>query len=399
MSVSLTPSSALGFRRPLTQLVKRSLTITNNNAQPIAFKVKTTAPKLYCVRPNSGRVEPGDSLEVSVMLQAMKEEPPLNAKCKDKFLIQSTVITPDKESMSLQEIWASTDTNEEGRVHQQKLRVTYLPAEGQTLEEEDEAAHPNPNFSTLGPNDPVSVWFARRRSTVLNFLKNPYDTIQPQPNGNGNGHGPIPSVFMAPPADQAEVDIPRPPTPPEVSFAHDESQQDIELPAEEEAPAVQEPSYRSPTPPPPMPIPIPTPAPEPAPVPVIVTPPVVEYVSPPPREERKPAPRHSEPTPAPAPPPVIIHKENPINPQLVSENKVLKAEIERLQNELAVRFTQPPPVSEVRSRRRHSDAGSVAETDVNTVVDDGHNYQQDGVPLNLVVAISFAVFFMTYIFF
>ena len=38
------------------------------------------------------------------MLQAMKEEPPLAAKCKDKFLIQSTVITPEKETLSLQEI-------------------------------------------------------------------------------------------------------------------------------------------------------------------------------------------------------------------------------------------------------------------------------------------------------
>ena len=39
-----------------------------------------------------------------VMLQAMKEDPPPNAKCKDKFLIQSTVITPEKETKSLQDI-------------------------------------------------------------------------------------------------------------------------------------------------------------------------------------------------------------------------------------------------------------------------------------------------------
>lgn len=38
------------------------------------------------------------------MLQAMKEEPPLAAKCKDKFLIQSTFITPNKETMNLKEI-------------------------------------------------------------------------------------------------------------------------------------------------------------------------------------------------------------------------------------------------------------------------------------------------------
>lgn len=66
---------------PFTALVKRSLTITNHNSQPVAFKVKTTAPKvrflstvfsrlvtyiqLYCVRPNSGRVEPWETVEVS----------------------------------------------------------------------------------------------------------------------------------------------------------------------------------------------------------------------------------------------------------------------------------------------------------------------------------------------
>ena len=35
------------------------------------------------------------------MLQAMKEEPPLNAKCKDKFLIQSTLLTPEKEGQDI----------------------------------------------------------------------------------------------------------------------------------------------------------------------------------------------------------------------------------------------------------------------------------------------------------
>lgn len=38
------------------------------------------------------------------MLQALKEEPPLSTKCKDKFLIQSTIITPDKETLPLSDI-------------------------------------------------------------------------------------------------------------------------------------------------------------------------------------------------------------------------------------------------------------------------------------------------------
>jgi hypothetical protein len=33
----------------------------------------------------------------TVLLQAMKQEPPLDAKCRDKFLVQSVTVTPDKE--------------------------------------------------------------------------------------------------------------------------------------------------------------------------------------------------------------------------------------------------------------------------------------------------------------
>jgi hypothetical protein len=39
-----------------------------------------------------------------VMLQPMKEEPPIAAKCKDKFLIQSTLITSEKETLPLHDI-------------------------------------------------------------------------------------------------------------------------------------------------------------------------------------------------------------------------------------------------------------------------------------------------------
>lgn len=97
MSVLLNPSQQLSFQStcsmagslyraqllgigPLTSLVKRSLSISNPNNEPVAFKVKTTAPKvrmaahnphwrslepqLYCVRPNSGRIEPNDTVDV-----------------------------------------------------------------------------------------------------------------------------------------------------------------------------------------------------------------------------------------------------------------------------------------------------------------------------------------------
>ncbi|GAA5978385.1 hypothetical protein JCM21900_003021 [Sporobolomyces salmonicolor] len=134
MSVTLSPSSQLGFQRPLTQLVKRSLAIHNPGRLPVQMKIKTTAPKQYCVRPNSGRIEPGETVEVQVLLQPMKEDPPPGAKCRDKFLVQSVIITPEREGVPLTDLWQVVEKEEKasgekpGQIFEQKIRCTYLPA-------------------------------------------------------------------------------------------------------------------------------------------------------------------------------------------------------------------------------------------------------------------------------
>ncbi|KAK7363635.1 hypothetical protein VNO77_05785 [Canavalia gladiata] len=59
--------------------------------QCIAFKVKTTSPKKYCVRPNIGIIKPDEKCDFTVTMQAQRTAPP-DMQCKDKFLIQSTVV-------------------------------------------------------------------------------------------------------------------------------------------------------------------------------------------------------------------------------------------------------------------------------------------------------------------
>ncbi|OAA67306.1 integral er membrane protein [Niveomyces insectorum RCEF 264] len=125
MSVEIEPTE-LGFRRPFTAEVGEVLRIRNPNSMPVAFKVKTTAPKQYCVRPNSGRIEPDRVVEVTVLLQAMKQDPPADYKCRDKFLVQSVPITGDKEFQSIQNIW---DGVEKTAVEERKIRVSFLPPE------------------------------------------------------------------------------------------------------------------------------------------------------------------------------------------------------------------------------------------------------------------------------
>lgn len=146
---------------PLTQLVKRSLQVSNPNNQPVAFKVKTTAPKQYCVRPNSGRIEPGEKIEVQVLLQPMKEEPPSSAKCRDKFLVQSTIITPERETTSLNDIWGVVEKEDKGAIHEQKIRCAFLPATTATVPEEGEdgassTSNGNEKYATVnGSQNPI----------------------------------------------------------------------------------------------------------------------------------------------------------------------------------------------------------------------------------------------------
>ncbi|KPV73330.1 uncharacterized protein RHOBADRAFT_55091 [Rhodotorula graminis WP1] len=158
MSVTLSPSSQLGFQRPLTQLVKRSLAVSNHNSQAVAYKVKTTAPRQYCVRPNSGRIEPGETVEVQVLLQAMKEDPAPGAKCRDKFLVQSIIITPEREDVALAELWSVVEQEDKSRgeaapsqIHEQKIRCAYLPAAEHGSIPEETTGHDTPRTSNVEP--------------------------------------------------------------------------------------------------------------------------------------------------------------------------------------------------------------------------------------------------------
>jgi len=130
MSIQLEPSE-LSFQRPFNREVTQTLRIKNTLYEPVAFKVKTTAPKQYCVRPNSGRVEAGETVEVQVHLQPMQKEPPLDYKCRDKFLVQSVPISADREAVNVQAIWSHVEKNEREAIKERKIRVIFL-AEGQT---------------------------------------------------------------------------------------------------------------------------------------------------------------------------------------------------------------------------------------------------------------------------
>ncbi|RZB56909.1 Vesicle-associated protein 2-1 isoform C [Glycine soja] len=125
----------LRFQFELEKQTYCDLKVLNNTENYVAFKVKTTSPKKYFVRPNTGVVHPWDLCIIRVTLQAQQEYPP-DMQCKDKFLLQSTIVNPNTDVDDL-----PPDTfNKDGEksIEDMKLRVVYIsPMSPQGSTEDD----------------------------------------------------------------------------------------------------------------------------------------------------------------------------------------------------------------------------------------------------------------------
>ncbi|CAN0842617.1 Vesicle-associated protein 2-1 [Linum grandiflorum] len=120
------------------------LKVVNNTERHVAFKVKTTSPKKYFVRPNTGVIQPWDSCVIRVTLQAQRESPP-DMQCKDKFLLLSTTVPQHTDVDELPPDTFTKDSN--GRtVEECKLRVLYIPPSAQGNGEDDALTSPGQSF-------------------------------------------------------------------------------------------------------------------------------------------------------------------------------------------------------------------------------------------------------------
>ena len=97
------------------------------------------------MRPNSGKIEPNSSVQVQVLLQAMKEDPPPDARCRDKFLVQSVAVDPATDVANIAAVWSNSDLTKSS-VQEKKIRVTFLPAD-------NASAVPNGTSSTTAPQE------------------------------------------------------------------------------------------------------------------------------------------------------------------------------------------------------------------------------------------------------
>lgn len=106
MVLTVEPQNELKFRGPFTVPITSYMKITNPTETKVAYKIKTTAPKKYCVRPNGGVLDPEQSVEIAVSLQPFEYDQ--SEKNRHKFMVQSLIV-PD-EDYNLDNLWRDTPT-------------------------------------------------------------------------------------------------------------------------------------------------------------------------------------------------------------------------------------------------------------------------------------------------
>lgn len=119
----LDPPKVLRFKGPFTTVVTTHLKLHNPSARKVCFKMKSTNPRCYCVRPNSGVVEPGSTVTVATMLQPFRYDP--SREVKHKFMVQTMFAPPDPSDM--ENLWKKANPSE---IMGSKLRCVFeMPKE------------------------------------------------------------------------------------------------------------------------------------------------------------------------------------------------------------------------------------------------------------------------------
>ncbi|OQR78237.1 vesicle-associated membrane protein/synaptobrevin-binding protein-like [Tropilaelaps mercedesae] len=103
----LDPKHELRFCGSFREPIQATLKLSNPSDKRVCFKMRTTAPKMYGVRPTCGDLKPHSNQTVRVLLQPFHFNP--NEQLKHKFLVQSTVVPLDMDDINYDKIWKSVE--------------------------------------------------------------------------------------------------------------------------------------------------------------------------------------------------------------------------------------------------------------------------------------------------
>jgi len=143
--LQMVPAEKIEFSPPFTTVSESSLRLKNPSEKNVAFKIKTTAPQRYCVRPNASTVPPNGEAIIKVMLQ------PGGTDERHKFMVQSIYVPDDYNQIEekdekknfVNSLWADSANNP---VMSSKL-ICVFQTENQQSKSEEEV--PSMEYNTV----------------------------------------------------------------------------------------------------------------------------------------------------------------------------------------------------------------------------------------------------------
>lgn len=114
----------LKFKFEVRKQIPATLVLQNPATHTVAFKIKTTTPKKYCVRPSTGFVLPQSKVPIQIMMSSQKEKPQDFESCRDKFLVQSVKLSEEEAGHPISPNLFSKQGGKD--VHEFKLKVGYV---------------------------------------------------------------------------------------------------------------------------------------------------------------------------------------------------------------------------------------------------------------------------------
>jgi len=115
----------LNFPLPHNKPILRNLKLQNITNETVYFKIKATAPKRYSVRPTTDLILPGETKEVQVILNYMKD-PVSDPRATDSFQVLSFIADKQnsEELKDLKNIWQNIPPS---NLFKYKFHSSFLP--------------------------------------------------------------------------------------------------------------------------------------------------------------------------------------------------------------------------------------------------------------------------------
>ncbi|CAF3500027.1 unnamed protein product [Rotaria sordida] len=153
MTLQLIPNGDLVFKGPFNVVSTTTLKLSNSGNERLAYKIKTTAPKRYCVKPNSGFLEPHGTANIQVMLQPHTSGQD-DDRSKHKFMVQ-WVDVPNSYSDDVENFWKQDLSKL--NVHDSKLKCIFNDDQPAAVVPNDSYGHKDIETTSTRPTQSTNA--------------------------------------------------------------------------------------------------------------------------------------------------------------------------------------------------------------------------------------------------